>query len=82
MSLNEEIEGLRDQFNKALPEQALNVIRADNERLAKSGIADRSLKAGDKVTPFSLSNAQGKTVTSVDLLATGPLILSFYRGGW
>ena len=82
MSLNKEIEALRDQFNKALPEEALNVIRADNERLAKSGIADRSLKAGDQVTPFSLLSAQGATVTSGDLLATGPVVLSFYRGGW
>jgi hypothetical protein len=82
MSLNKEIEALRDQFNKALPEEALNVIRADNERLAKSGFAERGLKAGDKVTPFSLLSAHGATVTSGDLLATGPVVLSFYRGGW
>ena len=82
MSLNKEIEALRDQFNKALPEEALNMIRADNERLAKSGIANKSLKTGDKVTPSSLLSADGATVGSIDLLATGPLVLSFYRGGW
>jgi hypothetical protein len=82
MSLNEEIEKLRVQYNKALPEEALGVIQADNERLAKSGIADGSLEAGDEAPSFSLPNARGAAVRSVDLLARGPLVLSFYRGGW
>jgi hypothetical protein len=82
MSLNEEIEALRDQYNKGLPKEALSVIQADNERLAKSGIADRSLGAGDEAPCFSLPNATGADVRSADLLARGPLVLSFYRGGW
>jgi hypothetical protein len=82
MSLNDEIAAMRDRYEEALPQEALGVIRADNERLAKSGIADRGLKVGDKAPPFSLPNARGATVRSVDLLARGPLVVSFYRGGW
>jgi hypothetical protein len=82
MNLNEEIAALRDQYNKGLPKEALGVIQADNERLAKSGIADGGLKAGDEAPRFSLPNATGADVRSVDLLARRPLVLSFYRGGW
>jgi hypothetical protein len=82
MSLNQEIEALSVQYNKALPEEARSVIQADNERLARSGIAESALKAGDKAPPFSLPNARNATVSSLDLLARGPLVLSFYRGGW
>jgi hypothetical protein len=82
MSLNQEIQALSVQYNKALSEEARSVIQADNERLAKSGIADNALKTGDKAPPFSLPNARAATVSSVDLLARGPLVLSFYRGGW
>ena len=82
MSLNQEIEALSVQYNKALPEEARSVIQADNERLARSGIADSAIKAGDKAPSLSLPNARGATVSSVDLLARGPLVLSFYRGGW
>ena len=35
MSLNEEIQALSVQYNKALPEEARSVIQADNERLAR-----------------------------------------------
>ena len=82
MSLNQEIEALRVQYNKALPEEARSVMQADNERLAKSGIAENALKAGDKAPSFALPNGRGVTVSSADLLARGPLVLSFYRGGW
>ena len=82
MSLNQEIQALSVQYNNALPEEARSVIQADNERLARSGIAENALKAGDKAPSFSLPNARGATVSSVDLLERGPLVLSFYRGGW
>lgn len=82
MSLNQEIQALSVQYNKALPEKARSVIQVDNERLARSGIAEGALKAGDKAPPFSLPNARATTVSSVDLLARGPIVLSFYRGGW
>jgi hypothetical protein len=82
MNLKKEIEALRDQYNKALPDEARRVIQADNERLRNSDIVDKSLKAGDRAPRFSLPNARGGTVASADLLARGPLVLSFYRGGW
>ena len=82
MSLNQEIEALSVQYNKALPEEARSVIQADNERLARSGIAENALKTGDKAPSFSLPNTRGATVSSIDPLARGPLVLSFYRGGW
>ncbi len=82
MSLNKEIEELSLQYNKALPEEARSAIQADNERLAGSGLAENALEAGDKAPSFFLPNARGETVSSVDLLARGPLVLSFYRGGW
>ena len=37
---------------------------------------------GDKLPGFALSNAYGQEVRSVDLLAKGPMALTFFRGGW
>ena len=41
-----------------------------------------AVKAGDSLPSFSLPDAHGKTVTDADLLAGGPLLISFYRGSW
>ena len=82
MSLKEELEKFLAQFEKDVPEEVRTIITTESERLAQSGIADQSLKVGDKAPAFSLSNGAGKTVSSADLLSQGPLVVSFYRGGW
>lgn len=55
--------------------------RATKELIA-SGAADRALKVGDKAPAFTLPDPEGKAVSSSELLAKGPLVLSFYRGVW
>ncbi len=82
MSLKEELDKFLAQFEKDVPEEVRTIITTESERLAQSGIADQSLKVGDKAPAFSLSNGAGKTVSSNDLLSKGPLVVSFYRGGW
>ena len=82
MSLKEELEKFLAQFQKDVPEEVRTIITTESQRLAKSGIADQSLKVGDKAPAFSLPNGAGKTVSSNDLLSKGPMVVSFYRGGW
>ena len=50
--------------------------------LVASHAADRALKVGDRAPVFSLPDVDGKPVSSRELLARGPLVLSFYRGVW
>jgi peroxiredoxin len=50
--------------------------------LRKADVASGALKAGDAIPEFMLANADGDLVASADLLAKGPLIMSFYRGRW
>lgn len=75
-----------DQFRldftgKIPPEIAAAMTRADNE-LAASGIAARALGAGAVAPDFTLQGAHGETVTLSRLLRQGPVVVSFYRGGW
>jgi peroxiredoxin len=43
---------------------------------------DRVIKVGDPLPSFALPNAHGAEVRSADLLAKGPLVLTFFRGAW
>ncbi|HEX4020926.1 MAG TPA: redoxin domain-containing protein [Acidobacteriaceae bacterium] len=52
------------------------------EELFLSGIEERILPAGASAPEFILPDAAGRRVKSADLLALGPLIVSFFRGRW
>jgi peroxiredoxin len=48
----------------------------------RSGIAKTALKVGDSAPAIVLTNAKGSVVDVGSLLKRGPVIVSFYRGGW
>lgn len=50
--------------------------------VADSGLARNALGEGEAVPLFALSDASGRLVRVSDLLASGPMVLTFYRGGW
>jgi peroxiredoxin len=87
MSLQDRLDALKADFEsgkfplKPTGQQLEAMNRATAELIA-SGQAQRALKAGDKAPQFVLSDPDGKPVSSRDLLAKGPLVVSFYRGVW
>jgi peroxiredoxin len=82
MSLKAELDSLRSEFMaQVAPEIRDAMVRADME-LAASGIVQRALRAGDRAPDFRLPDARCGSIRLKDLLATGPVVLSFYRGGW
>ena len=50
--------------------------------LAASGVVDSSLQTGQAAPDFELPNVKGASVSLQKALASGPVVLSFYRGGW
>lgn len=63
-------------------QQALDIMHRATAELTASGQAQRARKAGDVAPEFTLNDPDGKPVSSRELLARGPLVLSFYRGVW
>jgi len=45
-------------------------------------IEERILPVGSSAPEFALKDSNGKLVRSADLLATGPLVIKFFRGRW
>jgi peroxiredoxin len=87
MSLQDKLDAFRKNFEAGgAPFNAPDFIhepmhRATDELIA-SGAADKALKVGAKAPEFTLNDPEGKPVSSADLLAQGPLIVTFYRGVW
>jgi peroxiredoxin len=64
------------------PPEIHPIMERATAELIASGQAGRALKAGDRAPVFILNDSEGKPVSSADLLARGPLIISYYRGVW
>jgi peroxiredoxin len=64
------------------PPEIHPIMERATAELIASGQAGRALKAGNRTPIFRLNDPDGKPVSSADLLAKGPLIISFYRGVW
>jgi peroxiredoxin len=45
-------------------------------------LAERALKTGDRAPAFTLNNPDGNSVSSAELFAKGPLVITFFRGHW
>jgi len=82
MSLKIELEKIKKQFLESAPQDIVDVFGKFAEKLAQQGIEEKALKVGDKMPSFVLKNAVGERISSDDLLAEGPLVINFYRGGW
>lgn len=82
MSLSEILAEASAQAIAAMPPEAVATLRKVINDLEASGAGDDALKAGDMLPDAVLTNPAGADVRIRDLLARGPLIVSFYRGSW
>jgi peroxiredoxin len=87
MSLQERLNAFKADFEAGKPpynvsRTVIDIMHRATEELIASGAAGRALKAGDLAPRFVLNDPDGKAVDSADLLAEGPLVVSFYRGVW
>jgi peroxiredoxin len=62
--------------------EALDTMHRATDELIASAQAQRAKKAGDTAPEFTLRDPDGKPMSSRELLARGPLVISFYRGVW
>lgn len=81
-----ELDALLDVKRKASAEKFTNKkkqIYSDGIADVKnSGILGKALNIGDKAPNFTLNNALNKPVSLYNELKNGPIILTWYRGGW
>jgi len=87
MALQDRLDAFKADFEAGRlalkpPKEALAIMHRGTAELIQSGQAQRAKKAGDTAPEFTLLDPDGKPVASRDLLAKGPLVVSFYRGVW
>lgn len=72
----------KDLIAKYVPADIQAIHARAVEEIKQSGIAERVLQLASKAPSFELTDHNGKTVRSSDLLVVGPLVICFIRGRW
>ena len=82
MSLKEQLTEYRAGWYKRVPPERQAIMQRHIDQLRNGTIARSMLKVGDSAPAIVLTNANGKTVDVAAFLKNGPVIVTFYRGGW
>ncbi len=87
MTLKAKLDAFKADFEAgkppySVPHSVIETMHRATAELRASGLAGGALKVGQRAPSFTLTDQDGVTVSSAELLKQGPLVLSFYRGVW
>jgi len=77
-----QLDGVYANFQKNGPEDIKAPITKVIDDLTNNYNASQVIKVGEKLPSFKLPDAVGKEQSSDELLAQGPIVITFYRGEW
>jgi peroxiredoxin len=80
MSLQSELDAYKAAWTERASTETAALIAADNASL--QDLATGALKAGATFPALVLPNQTGGTTDLATLMDAGPLVVTFYRGGW
>ena len=81
-SLAQQTQATVEAFIGGLSTNVQQTVDAVFQRLLNSNITDHAKVVGDTAPEFCLPNVNGGMTSLSEMLADGPVVLSFYRGGW
>lgn len=80
--LTRQLDAFMAGFMERTDRETAATLRASAMALEHAGLTEHALKAGDLAPDFNLPNQAGKLVSLYGLLERGPVVLTFFRGGW
>ncbi|WP_455217645.1 peroxiredoxin-like family protein [Kaarinaea lacus] len=81
-TLNQQTRKAVEDFIQGLVEEDQHIIGDAFQRLHDSDVGAKAKKNGQQAPDFSLPDINGKETRLTTLLESGPVVISFYRGGW
>ena len=81
-TIQEQSEQLQAASAERLPAGVAEIFARDRAVKRERGNPTDAVTAGDLLQDFTLPDASGEHVSLSELVADGPAVLVFYRGGW
>lgn len=80
--LAEQLKQYKNSFDASTPADILETINRSISLFQSNSVCSSCLPVGAKIPGFNLRSLSGEMVSSETLLANGPLVIVFIRGGW
>lgn len=81
-TLESQLQERQKAFGAKADPETKTAYAAGIQAVADSGILTKAVQVGQKAPDFELKNAKGEAVKLSTLLQDGPVVLTWYRGGW
>jgi peroxiredoxin len=81
-TLTQQLEEYLAGWMQRVPAERRAAMERHIAHLSQTGAGARAKRAGDLAPEIVLPDAHGQTFKVATLLAKGPVIVTFYRGGW
>ena len=81
-SLQNQLEEYAQEFSKKVPGEVRQTMNEGGREVADFVASLKTLGKEDQAASFALPDVNGDEVKLEELLQQGPVVLSFYRGGW
>ncbi|WP_252737054.1 peroxiredoxin-like family protein [Reichenbachiella agariperforans] len=81
-SLQETLDAKKADFNAKASDEKKKIYAEGIAAVSESGVLQNAKNVGDQAPDFTLKNALGDEVSLGDYLQKGPVVLTWYRGGW
>jgi peroxiredoxin len=82
MGLEQQLEDFKQEFLRTAPAGRPALYEAKIEELRSSFALETAAGVGTVSPDFRLPDVRGDLVSLTDLLRDGPVVVTFYRGGW
>ncbi|KAA1177191.1 AhpC/TSA family protein [Rhizobium tropici] len=82
MGVQKTLAAFKQEFARTAPEGRVALYESKIAELRVSSLFDGALRTGESVPDFRLLGAKGNLVSLHDEIASGPIVVTFYRGGW
>ncbi len=82
MSLKAQLDTCRHAFEASAPPGIVAALQGSVAELVQTGLVRQAVKAGEKAPLFRLRSDTGDFVALSEALGRGPVVVSFFRGGW
>jgi peroxiredoxin len=81
-SLSARIASFQEQLAQNLPAPVLQQLIGEIEAMTRQGVGAGAIREGSRAPGFSSLTVEGKRFDLHEALATGPVVLTFFRGAW
>lgn len=81
-NLTKQLAEVQQNAKQNIPAEIYKTMIDETDKLKATGIEGKAIQNGEPAPDFTLPNHLGDNVNLGALLQEGPLVVSFYRGGW